>query len=76
MKVRIDTHFMDFDAGKWREPGQIADVRDSLGAEWVANGWGIELKDEAPEKATIETPENEMEATRRETATMRRKQHE
>ena len=73
MKVRIDAIFLDGDAGKWREPGQIVNVKDSRGAEWIANGWGIELKD-IPEKAEIETPENETEATRRETATMRRKQ--
>lgn len=72
MKVRIDTHFMDFESGKWREPGHVIEVRDSLGEEWVSKGWGIELKD-APAKAEIETPEDEMESSKRETATVRRK---
>ena len=77
MRVRIDTHFMDFEAGCWREPGHVVEVRDTLGEDWVSKGWGIELKDEAPKKAAIETPEDEIESSKRETATVRRKaQHE
>ena len=77
MKVRIDTHFMDYEAGKWRAPGYIIEVRDALGEEWISKGWGIELKDDAPKKAALETPEDELESSKRETATVRRKaQHE
>ena len=76
MKVRIDTHFMDFEAGCWREPGQVVDVRDMLGDDWISKGWGIELKD-APVKEEVQTPEDDIESSKRETATVRRKaQHE
>jgi len=76
MKVRIDTHFMDFETGCWREPGQIVEVRDTLGQDWVSKGWGIELKQPALEKEVIETPEDQAEPARRERATVKRKTDE
>jgi hypothetical protein len=76
MKVRIDTHFMDFEAGKWRTPGQIVEVRNTLGEEWVSKQWGIELKEPVLEKEVIETPEDQAEPAKRERATLKRKTDE
>ena len=72
MKVRIDTHFMDFESGKQRVPTDEIEVKDSLAQQWIANGWAIKL-DDGPKKETIETPEDEIESSKRETATVRRK---
>ena len=72
MKVRIDTHFMDFESGKWRAPIDEVEVKDALAEDWIRRGWAIELKDE-PKKVVIETPEDEIESSKRETATVRRK---
>lgn len=72
MKVRIDTHFMDFESGKWREPTPEVEVKDSLGEDWISRGWAIKLDDE-PKKSAIETPEDDLESSKRETATVRRK---
>ena len=72
MKVRIDVHFMDFESGKMREPTSEVEVKDSLGEDWISRGWAIKLDDE-PKKAVIETPEDEIESSKRETATVRRK---
>lgn len=72
MKVRIDTHFMDFESGKWRAPTPEVEVKDALAEDWIRRGWAIELKDE-PKKVAIETPEDEIGSSKRETATVRRK---
>ena len=73
MKVRIDTHFMDFESGKWRDPAEgLVEVDDAIGQIWVNNGWAIDFSD-TPKKRVIETPEDEIESSKRETATVRRK---
>ena len=73
MKVRIDTHFMDFESGRERNPSEgTVEVADNIGQIWVNNGWAVDFSD-TPKKQVIETPEDEIESSKRETATVRRK---
>ena len=72
MKVKITAHFNDENADYRHADltkGFITDVRDHIAELWVKNGWAIAIPSE--EKAVIQTPEDDSEADKRETANIR-----
>lgn len=87
MKVKITVQFADGDGNfahtTVNDPKKpvIVDVRESVGQQWVKNGWAIRLEESKPEpkpeakpeRAVIETPEDHSEVSERETATQKRK---
>ena len=78
MKVSIVVHTGVTEEGNFK-PGDTADIREGTAEEWIKRGWAIaqpkETKSE-PElelEPTIETPEDDTAASKRETATLKRK---
>lgn len=80
MKVKIIAHFAD-EEGNYshadlnRKP-VIVDVREQIGRNWIEKGWAVarpDLEEKPPERAVIETPEDDSGIAERETATLKRK---
>lgn len=82
MKVKIVVHTGVTEEGEFK-PGDTPDIREGTAEEWIKRGWAIDQteKKSAPpepepelEKAEeIETPEDATSASKRETATLKRK---